>query len=176
MRYSVAQLLKEPVGSFRDHQVNEEVLLDSGIKERVKGHLRLIRFNKGVWAKGELEASVDVLCSRCLNSFHQPIKTSIYEEFRPLVAEGEDRLLSEVGAEEGASAINEHHILDLMETVRQLLIVHRPLKPLCRANCGGICPTCGDDRNLSPCLCETRPANPQWAALVELLPGSGGRG
>ena len=172
MRYSVSQLLNEPVGSFRDHQVNEEALLDLGVKERVKGRLRLTRFDKGVWAKGELEVSVDVLCSRCLNSFRQPIKTSIYEEFRPSVAEKEDWLLSEVESEEGASTINEHHILDLGEAVRQSLIVDRPLKPLCRADCKGICPTCGSDRNLNPCLCEARPTNPQWAALVELVPGS----
>jgi len=84
-----------------------------------------------------------------------------------------DRVLTDLEAEEGILTISERHILDLEETLRQSLIVDRPLKPLCHAECKGICPVCGSDQNLSPCHCEEGAKNPQSAHLAEFLPRMG---
>ncbi len=43
-----------------------------------------------------------------------------------------------------------------------------PMKPLCRPDCQGLCPTCGADRNEDACSCEERSADPRWAALAAL--------
>lgn len=40
-----------------------------------------------------------------------------------------------------------------------------PMKPLCREECLGLCPRCGNDRNLGPCGCAEEAADPRWAAL-----------
>ena len=173
MRYNVAQLLKEPIGSFRDYYVDEEFLFEEGVKERVKGQLRLIRFNGGIWVRGDLEAEVDVTCSRCLKSFRQPIKSSVSEEFQPSASTRGDALLPALEIEEGVLTLNEHHILDLRDTLWQSLIVDEPMKPLCRADCNGLCSICGSDKNLNPCRCEVPPINPQLARLTELLTRSG---
>ncbi|MGH9281959.1 MAG: YceD family protein [Acidimicrobiales bacterium] len=44
------------------------------------------------------------------------------------------------------------------------MLLELPLAPLCRADCAGICPMCGADRNVAPCQCASAPSDPRWAA------------
>jgi uncharacterized protein len=41
--------------------------------------------------------------------------------------------------------------------------------PLCRAECAGLCPVCGVDRNDEACSCETEIRDQRWAALDQLV-------
>ena len=43
-----------------------------------------------------------------------------------------------------------------------------PMKPLCREDCQGLCPTCGADRNRGDCGCRTETTDPRWEALQKL--------
>src|SRR5262245_36537710 len=40
-----------------------------------------------------------------------------------------------------------------------------PMKPLCRPDCRGLCPTCGKDLNLGACACKRDTVDPRWEAL-----------
>jgi uncharacterized protein len=42
------------------------------------------------------------------------------------------------------------------------------MQRICRADCRGICPLCGQNRNLVICGCEARPQDDRWAALKKL--------
>jgi uncharacterized protein len=42
------------------------------------------------------------------------------------------------------------------------------MKPLCRADCSGLCPTCGKDLNEGQCNCERTEIDPRWAKLSKL--------
>ncbi len=55
--------------------------------------------------------------------------------------------------------------LDLEPLARDTVLLELPLAPLCREDCAGICPTCGADRNVSPCRCAAASPDPRWAAL-----------
>ncbi len=43
-----------------------------------------------------------------------------------------------------------------------------PMKPLCKPDCRGLCPTCGKDKNLGACACTTETIDPRWEALKAL--------
>ena len=58
--------------------------------------------------------------------------------------------------------------LDLEPLARDAVLLELPLAPLCRDDCAGICATCGTDRNVAPCNCDTAPKDPRWAALDAL--------
>ena len=58
-------------------------------------------------------------------------------------------------------------LLDLAPVVRDACILDLPLAPLCRADCAGLCPECGVNRNLEQCSCDA-PIDPRWAALRAL--------
>jgi uncharacterized protein len=42
-----------------------------------------------------------------------------------------------------------------------------PMKPLCRPDCAGLCPTCGADLNQTRCACA-KSVDPRWAGLAVL--------
>src|SRR5664280_489570 len=56
--------------------------------------------------------------------------------------------------------------------VEEQVQLELPLKALCRDDCRGLCPMCGADRNLAPCVCKP-PADERWKSLRTLLePGN----
>ena len=58
--------------------------------------------------------------------------------------------------------------IDLVALAREQLELAVPMKPICRPDCRGLCPTCGADRNSEPCACAAPPdagVGPLGAAL-----------
>jgi uncharacterized protein len=58
--------------------------------------------------------------------------------------------------------------LDLEPLVRDAVYLELPLAPLCMADCQGLCPECGADRNTVDCGHAVDQLDPRWAALREL--------
>ena len=65
--------------------------------------------------------------------------------------------------------IDADHVLDLTEMTRQYAIADMPMKPLCRAECLGLCVVCGNDLNWQQCDCDETARDPRWGALAGLL-------
>jgi uncharacterized protein len=59
--------------------------------------------------------------------------------------------------------------LELDQMARDAIGVELPFSPLCRADCKGLCPVCGGDRNLGECPGHAE-IDPRWAALEQLAP------
>ena len=57
--------------------------------------------------------------------------------------------------------------LDLRPTIREELILSAPAYLLCREDCRGLCPGCGQDLNLGSCTCPSS-RDPRWGALDAL--------
>jgi len=55
--------------------------------------------------------------------------------------------------------------VDLRPLLVEQIQLNVPMKPLCRADCAGICPICGANRNAGPCDCATEEVDPRWKAL-----------
>ena len=77
---------------------------------------------------------------------------------KPVTPEEDDRALW----------IDEHHILDLNEVLRQDALLAAPVHVLCKKDCRGLCPTCGQNLNAGSCNC-TPDIDPRWGPLVDLL-------
>ena len=171
MYFNVAQFMLEPSGSSRSYEVDEELeRRDDGEAHRVSGSVALLRTDQGIWASAALDAEVPCACSRCLEECQQPVHISIEEEFFSLTG-------SEAGrAAEGqveSYRIDQDHILDLADAVRQYIAISLPMKPVCRDNCKGICGSCGTNLNESVCRCESVERDSRWGALLDLVPSTG---
>ncbi|UCG10687.1 MAG: DUF177 domain-containing protein [Dehalococcoidia bacterium] len=137
---NVAQLLKEPVGSTRDYELDEPVdVTGNGIGGQVKGKVRLTRTNRGILVRGMVSTGVEVTCSRCLSRSRCPLTFTIEEEYFPVIEVNSGTPLSPPD-EPGSFTIDEHHILDLTEAIRQYALLTMPMKPLCREDCTGLLP------------------------------------
>jgi len=172
MRFHVAQLLKDGIGATRSYEVHEPdaVVADDGSRGLVEGTLSLLRTKSGILAKAALRLHYPDVCSRCLTPIKVPLELQIEEEYQPTV----DVLTGTPGPppeDPSVLLIDEHHVLDLTEAVRQYRVLAAPMQPLCRPDCAGLCPVCGQNLNESPCACPRDEYDPQWSALAKLARG-----
>ncbi|HEX5939882.1 MAG TPA: DUF177 domain-containing protein [Dehalococcoidia bacterium] len=169
MEFNVVGLLKEGIGETRDYEIEgEEVLLnDEGDRVPVRGHVKLTRTNDGILAQAELRIDVNEECARCASNFRTTIPVQIEEIYYPTIdMDTGHRLPAQEDPE--AFLIDEHHILDLTEPVRQYRWVAEDLAPLCRPECKGLCAVCGIDLNKEPQHKHEAPVDARWSALAEL--------
>lgn len=165
---NVSQLLKEPIGSKRSHNLNEVVdIADSD--SLVQGELSLIRTNRSVLVKGTLHTEIELICSRCLNLFYCSLTLDIEEEYFPTINTVTGAPLP-LPDEPESFTIDKHNILDLTEAIRQYALLAIPMKPLCAKDCAGLCPTCSSNLNQAPCTCPPKPVDSRWSELSKLSP------
>jgi len=166
MRINVSQQLKASIGSIRNYEVSGIVDITGG-GSMVQGEVRLMRTDRSILAKGTLHTEVEVTCSRCLSLFSCPLTLNIEEEYFPTtdVISGASLPLPE---EPSCFTIDEHHVLDLTEAIRQYALLAIPMKPLCREDCAGLCPNCGHNLNQGPCDCLPQQIDPRWSELNKL--------
>ena len=169
MQINVSKLLKEPIGSSRDYEIGGTVeITGEGVGSKVQGEVRLTRVNRGILVKGTLSTEVEITCGRCLSSFSCPLTLNIEEEYFPIIDVSSGTPLSLPG-EPGSFIIDEHHVIDLTEAVRQYALLTVPIKPLCREDCAGLCPSCGQNLNQGGCDCPPQEADPRWSKLKKLV-------
>ncbi len=167
MQINVSQLLKASIGTTRNYEVNGIFDIGGG-DSTVQGAVRLIRTDRGILAMGTLHTESELTCSRCLSLFSCPLTLNIEEEYFPTTDMITGAALP-LPDEPGCFTIDENNILDLTEAIRQYALLTIPMKPLCRQDCAGICPTCGVNLDQAPCNCPPEPADSRWAELSKLL-------
>jgi uncharacterized protein len=168
MQINVAQLLRASIGSVRDYDIKRVIdITGDGVNSLVQGKVRLLRTNRSILVKGTLGTEVELTCSRCLGRFSCPLGINIEEEYYP-TADVDTGVAIALPDEPGCFTIDQNHILDLTEAVRQYALLAVPMKPLCKEDCAGLCPFCGHNLNQGPCGCPSQSADPRWAELSKL--------
>lgn len=167
LQINVAQQLKSPIGTIKNYDVNEVMDIVDGCG-LVQGKIRLMHTHRGILAKGTLNTEIELTCSRCLSLFPCPLTLNIEEEFLATidVASGAPLPLPN---EPGCFTIDENHIIDLTEAIRQYALLTIPMKPLCREDCSGLYPACDDNLNQLPCHYPSQPVDPRWSELTKLF-------
>ena len=169
MQINVSQLLKEPIGSSRNYEVSETIDVNgNGGGRKVDGEVSLLRTHRGILVEGELQTEVEHTCSRCLSLFHFPVRINFEEEYIPTID-----VVSGVplpSPEESSSfSIDEHHVIDLNEAIRQYALLTLPMKPLCREDCAGLYQESGHNLSQGPSDRPPQAIDPRWSELSELL-------
>jgi len=58
--------------------------------------------------------------------------------------------------------------LELNDILQEQVLLALPLQRVCREDCQGICPICGQNRNETECDCRTQIRDERWSALRNL--------
>lgn len=130
----------------------EDVVSVAGVE--IEG--RVERAGDGYLLEGALRGAARLRCVRCLSEFEFPFAERLELHLLPSTAlprEDETRL--------GKGDLEVHFYdeakVDLGEVATEQFALTVPMKPLCAETCRGMCPRCGANLNLGPCLCpETR--------------------
>jgi uncharacterized protein len=169
LKFNVAQLLLAPVGTTRSYDIEEEVFQADELEVRgLHGHILLTRLREDILLQGVLDAEVTLECSRCLEPYLQPLHMDLELEFQPSVSVVTGEFLPPP-EDDTVFVIDGHHILDLTEAIREQVILNLPMRPLCREDCLGLCPVCGQNLNEGPCPGHTEPVDDRLAILGLLL-------
>ncbi|HWO93840.1 MAG TPA: DUF177 domain-containing protein [Dehalococcoidia bacterium] len=164
MQFNVAQLLKEVVGSTRSYQVGSDLQMDGEVRH-VSGSLEMIRTDAGILVRAEVVVPAEAECSRCLSPVPGRKRLILEEEFLPTVDVVSGTRVNRDRDPE-AFTIDENHILDVSEAIRQYWVLAEPMHPLCKETCAGLCAICGRNRNIERCDCRTD--DERWSTLAEL--------
>ena len=146
--WNVAGLLADDPGATRDYDVSGATIdlgEDLRLADPIEGHVRLARTNRGLIVTAELETAIDAECSRCLRDIEVPIRITIEEEALPSIdIHTGAPVRPEPGQEDEPLRLNDHHELELETPIREAILLAEPIAPLCREDCPGLCPICGE--------------------------------
>lgn len=186
MEFNVAQLLKRPIGAVREYELSDDLEgLDPGLVplSPLTGKVKLLRTHSGVLVIGDLQILLEVSCNRCLEPVEMPVEFHFEESFRPLTDVETGRFLmpdefkgQQEELADAALLIDDHHILDASEVIRQNIWLAMPMYPGCAWENPESCPNFAlrlqeieevhSDWVDEPASVEG--IDPRWAALLAL--------
>jgi DUF177 domain-containing protein len=171
MLFNVSGLIQEGIGATRHYDLDGVLTSAERSPEPVAGQVEFLRTKDGVLVRAHLWLVEPELCSRCLKPLQETLAIDFEEEFLTTVDVRSGQPAEEAPDEE-TFLIDEHHMLDLTEAIRQYREASAVMQPLCRPDCRGLCSRCGQDLNASECKCVAAPVDSRWSALAGLLPNT----
>lgn len=160
LRMNVGFLIKSPIGTSRDFYFDFEKmhLGDDLTLDGLKGTARFDRTPQGLLLQGKFEAVTDLECVRCLDPYTQTLNWSFAELFA-----FDHNHMTDSGL-----LVPENGQIDLEPLLREYALLEFPISPVCRPDCKGLCPVCGENLNGTDCGHQPGPDLPS-AALKDRL-------
>lgn len=162
--------IKSTVGKSMRFSLQTEWPPMDGVPQFVAGHSPLeleveaTNTGHGYLLTGTGRGTAKLRCTRCLGHFLFPLEICFeqdYESSRDPHAEPKD-CASDILYFSG-------DCIDLTELTYQSLALAIPYQLLCRPDCRGLCPTCGQLLNVSTCGCASEEVDPRLKVLEKLL-------
>lgn len=143
LRLNVGFLIKESAGysrvfpfSFRHIRLFPDLDLDSLV-----GNAEIGRTPQGLLVQASFAIALSAECVRCLQPFLLQLNVHLTELYA-----SSKRHLTESGL-----LLPEDGFIDLAPLVREFAILEIPINPICKVDCKGLCPECGENRNVVDC-------------------------
>lgn len=167
--------LPQKAGSFKDVHVETPAPADLGTDvigtpegSPVVLDAQLVAVDDGVLVRGRADLHVHGECVRCLRDIDED-RTISFDEMYVLPE------TAKAQAAEGDEEADEFFTvgetsLDLEPALRDALVLDLPFQPLCREDCRGLCPDCGERLDDLPADHHHDHLDPRWSALANLLP------
>jgi len=120
---------------------------------------------------GQMSAEVELNCCRCLEPWSLDLDVPLGLRLVAGVSPESDP--EGKGSDDGNGQEEENewrldgYVLDLVRLCREFVLLHLPMKPVCRPDCKGLCPKCGSNRNVEDCRCGPAAVDPRLAPLLE---------
>ncbi len=126
---------------------------------------RIEAAGQGYLLRGTLGGELLVPCARCLEPASVAVDVPMAVTFVEEVAD------TDQDADEAQDdvVLFQHGVIDLSGPIRDEILLAAPMRAVCRPDCAGICPTCGRNRNVTPCDCPNDGSEAgKFAALAKI--------
>ena len=177
MEFKISELEREPIQfdlrfkpgtiGFGDEAEQSGPLAAEGLAEVLHEHRGPRDIVADIRLRGQFAGKFEVPCARCVEPVTIPIEADYDLIFRPVGADA-DAPERSITAPETEIGYYQKDSLLLEDVLREQVLLSLPVRTLCKPDCKGLCPRCGQNRNSQACSCEEGPGDPRWEALAEL--------
>ena len=161
LRLNVGFIIYQTIGFSRDFpfEIPRVRLQDDLDLTDLYGTVRVTRTPQGLLAQVKMHASASTECVRCLTDFSYDLNVDFSElyAFNQRSVTDSNLILPEDGK------------IDLEPLLREYMLLEFPINPLCKPNCKGLCPICGENLNLITCYHEAENGDERLAGLQSLF-------
>lgn len=136
--------------------------------------LKIESVSEGVLASAHIESIAEGECGRCLDK----LEFDISEDFQELFEYEEDKRHGKKNKSKKSDPEDEDDELEVRQMVgddidldgpiRDAIILNLPQNPLCKPDCKGLCPDCGEKLENLPADHAHEKVDARWAALGDL--------
>jgi len=126
--------------------------------------------SEGVLVSATVTGDLVGECGRCLRDLTDHLDVS----FQQLYAYEGNAMFEAVPGHEDESPEEDEvgrmqgDLIDLEPELRDAVVLALPVNPICRPDCPGLCPECGEPWDELPADHNHEQADPRWAALNQL--------
>ena len=143
LRLNVGFIVHQTIGYSRnfDFDVPQIHIKPDLILRDLLGTVGVSRTPQGLLVRVKMKAKISAECVRCLSDFDQDLDV----DFSELYA------FNRKSVTESGLILPEDGKIDLGPLLREFMFLEVPIKPLCRPDCKGLCPECGENLNENKC-------------------------
>ena len=114
---------------------------------------------------GDTSVTLLMPCDRCLGDVAMTFPVQIRRDVNMAQEHDEDYDADELSFIDGC-------MIDTDKLVTDEIVVALPTKILCKEDCAGLCPVCGQNLNEGTCDCDSRSRDPRMAAIADIFRNS----
>jgi uncharacterized protein len=142
-RFNVGFIINEEVGYTHHFPFDfDTIQLGNDFElQDFHGSSQVSRTPQGLLVQGDFSGRTAIQCVRCLTDFSQ----LLHWDFTELYA------FTKKSVTDSGLLLPEDAHLDLEPLLREYALLEVPIKPICREDCKGLCPVCGENLNERDC-------------------------
>jgi uncharacterized protein len=161
LRLNVGFIVGQSIGYSRDFSIEipELSFSDEFVVHNFVGNVLVSRTTEGLLVQVKGKAQTEFECVYCLDAFDHTLRLDFVEmyTFPSHVVENTELILPD------------DQQIDLQPLLREYLTLEIPISPVCKPDCKGLCPVCGENQNQTTCNHDDDHRDPRLAVLKLLL-------
>jgi len=160
-RFNVGFIIHEEVGYNHDFPFAfQKIILGDDLELRnLEGLANVGKTPQGLVLQSDFSAETTLSCVRCLTEFNHELDWSFTELYA----------FDKRSETDSGLLLPEDAHIDLAELLREYALLEIPISPVCKENCKGLCPECGQNLNEKDCGHRPAEADSPFAKLKDLL-------
>jgi uncharacterized protein len=147
------------------------ILFDSEFEQQsplnASGTAELHVSTEEIRVQGKLQVSLRMECDRCTEPFIKNIEENFDLIYVPAPETSPGAEIA-IGPDDSHVGFYAGPGLELDDILQEQVLLALPLQRVCREECQGICPICGQNRNETECHCQTKITDDRWSGLRNL--------
>jgi uncharacterized protein len=163
LRINVGFIVNQAIGYSRDFSIEiPDYSFSEGPDVRdLAFDILISRTTEGLLVQANGHALIELECGYCLENFWHKLSFDFVEMFT----------FRSHAVEETELILPDDLQIDLAPLLTEYLYLDIPINPMCKKDCQGLCPICGENQNIAICNHGEENIDPRLSVLKTLLDG-----